>query len=302
VTINISNRTQGILFLLAAALCWSFGGLWIKLVRLEDPLMPAAGRATLNALAVAGSRSAVAAVMMWAYLRNVRVPLTRRLLLGAVAYAGTVLFFVLATRATTAANAILLQYTAPVYVALLSNRLLGEPITRADWMTIVLVLAGMVLFFFDGLASGGMLGNLFAVISGVFFALCVIALRGERDRSSSQIVLVGNLLTAAIGLPFLIGSSPQGSDVIYLLLLGVVQLGLGYIFFVRGIRYVSAIEGALIPVIEPILNPMWVAIFAAELPSLLSAAGGLLVIGAVTARAIYQTRRSRTLVQRQVPT
>src|SRR5205814_240490 len=138
--------------------------------------------------------NASVSLMMWASLRNVRVPVTRRLLLGAVAYAGTDLFFVPATRTPTAPTPLLPRHAAPVYVALLSNRLLGEPITRADWGTIALVLAGMVLFFFDGLASGGMLGNFFAVISGVFFALCVIALRGERDRSSSQIVLVGNLL------------------------------------------------------------------------------------------------------------
>jgi drug/metabolite transporter (DMT)-like permease len=274
------HHLRGVLFVVAAALFWSFGGLWIKLV-------------AMNGLAVAGGRSAIAAVLVWLYMRSrreLRVPMTREVMLGAVAYAGTVIFFVLANKSTTAANAILIQYTAPVYVALLSSRMLREPITALDWGTIVLVIGGMVLLMLDGLQSGGLFGNILALVSSVFFALCVIAIRIGRSGTAIGMVLYGNILTALVGLPFAFVASPGASDILYLVLLGVVQLGLGYIFFVEGMKSVSAIEGALLPVIEPVLNPVWVAVFAGETPSTTTVLGGLLIVGAVTARSLAHAR------------
>jgi drug/metabolite transporter (DMT)-like permease len=271
------HHFRGILFVVAAALFWSFGGLWIKLVE-------------MNGLAVAGGRSAIAAALVWLYLRGARVRMTREILLGSIAYAGTVIFFVLATKNTTAANAILIQYTAPVYVALLSSRMLREKIGGLDWATIAIVIGGMVLLMLDGLESGGLFGNLLALVSGIFFALCVIAIRMGREGSAIGMVLYGNLLTALIGLPFAVATPPSGSDLLYLSLLGVVQLGLGYIFFVEGMKSVSAIEGALLPVIEPVLNPVWVAVFAGEEPSVHTVLGGLLIVGAVTARSLARAR------------
>jgi drug/metabolite transporter (DMT)-like permease len=272
------HHLRGILFVVGAALFWSFGGLWIKLVE-------------MNGLAVAGGRSAIAALLVWAYMRGARPRMTRELLLGAVAYAGTVIFFVLATKNTTAANAILIQYTAPIYVALLSSRMLRERTGALDWITIVVVIVGMVLLMLDGLASGGLFGNILALVSGIFFALCVIAIRIGRSGSAIGMVLYGNILTALIGLPFAVATPPDATDLLYLSLLGVVQLGLGYILFVEGLKSVSAIEGALLPVIEPVLNPVWVAVFAAEQPSVDTIIGGLLIVGAVTVRSLTRARK-----------
>lgn len=275
-----AHHLRGVFFVVAAALFWSFGGLWIKLI-------------DMNGLAVAGGRSAIAAVLVWMYMRGARVRMTRAIMLGAVAYAGTVIFFVLATKNTTAANAILIQYTAPVYVALMSTRMLRERITRLDWATIVVVLIGMILLMLDGLGGGGMFGNVLALVSGIFFALCVIAIRMGRAGSAIAMVLYGNILTAFIGLPFAVLSPPDASDLVYLMLLGVVQLGLGYILFVEGMKSVSAIEGALLPVIEPVLNPVWVMVFASERPSLETIAGGALIIGAVTLRSLAGARPAK---------
>lgn len=271
----LSDHARGVLLLILAALLWSLGGLLIKQVE-------------LHWMAISGGRSLFAAAVIWLYLRGGGIRFSRELLWGAIAYAGTVLFFVAATKLTTAANAILLQYTAPAYVALLSHRMLGEPITRLDWITIVLVVAGMVLFYFDGLDSGGMLGNGFAVLSGVFFAFCVVFLRKARGGGSVEMILVGNIITAMVGLPFLVGDSVTSMDVGLVAILGIVQLGLGYIAFVNGIRHVAALEAVLIPVIEPILNPMWVALFLGERPSLLSVFGGVVVVGAVTTRGVMK--------------
>jgi len=282
----MSDRLRGILFVVAAAICWSFGGLLIKLI-------------TLHPMAIAGGRSFIASFVIWLFARPVSARFTRGQIFGAIAYAGTVIVFVIATKTTTAANAILLQYTAPIYAALLSHRMLGERITGIDWLSILFVLGGMGLFFFDGLASGGALGDLFAVISGVFFALCVVLLRKERHGSPLAIILLGNLITAVIGLPFLFAAPPTLNDVLYLLPLGLLQLGMGYILFVKGVRHVSAIEGTLIPVIEPLLNPIWVALFYGEQPTLLSAIGGVVVVATVTLRGVVKAVRTGRVRSRE---
>ena len=276
----MNDQAKGVIFLMLAAAFWSFGGLWIKLI-------------TLDSLVIAGGRSAIAAVMIALLARGAswKKP-TPAVWFGAIAYAGTVLLFVSATKLTTAANAILLQYTAPIYVALLSPLPLKERITRLDWLTVAAVMVGMSFFFMDQLSPDGMVGNLLAIVSGVFFALTVIALRRDHTRGASlQMVLVGNIITALVGLPFAVGVAPQGNDLLYLALLGIVQLGFGYILFVRGVGSVSAIEGALIPMLEPLLNPIWVMLFYGERPSLLSICGGFFVIAAVTVRGLYLAKR-----------
>lgn len=277
----MNDQTKGVIFLIAAAAFWSFGGLWIKLI-------------SFDSLVIAGGRSAIAAVMIALLARGAswKKP-TPAVWFGAVAYAGTVLLFVTATKLTTAANAILLQYTAPIHVALLSPWLLNERITRIDWLTVAAVMAGMSFFFLDQLSADGMAGNVLAIVSGLFFALTVIALRrGHTPGAALQMVLFGNILTALIGLPFAVGAAPQGNDLLYLVLLGVVQLGLGYILFVRGVGKVSAIEGALIPMLEPLLNPVWVMLFYGERPSFLPLLGGAFVIAAVTGRGIYLAKKT----------
>lgn len=281
----MSEHLKGATFLVAAAICWSFAGLWIKLVNLSP-------------MAVAGARSAIAAIAIAALMGRSSVQLLRwltpRHLFGAVAYAATVICFVVATKHTTAANAILLQYTAPVWVALLSTRMLGERTTWHDWVAIAAVLAGMTYMMSGELQGGGFFGDLLAVASGVFFALNVIVLRKERNADAIGMVLLGNVAAAIIGLPFLlVGPMPGTSDILYLLLLGTLQLAAGYALFVRGIRHVPAVEAALIPVMEPILNPIWVAIFYGEHPQPATLIGGAIVVGTVTLRGVLRAAGTR---------
>ena len=295
----MSNRTEGILLLIAAALCWSLGGLLIKLVDL-DPV------------GLAGARSAIAGIAIWLYIRygmglQLKEGSKRRafpspgwkkqgsLLLGTVAYAGTVTLFVVATKQTTAANAILLQYTAPIWVALLSPLLLKEPTSRVDWIAVIVAFGGMSLFFLDEVSSMARAGDLLALGAGLFFAFCIMSLRKGRDGSALQMVLYGNILAALVCAPFLVGEHLPTEDILPLLLLGVGQLGLGYILFTKGIARVTAVEGALIPVIEPILNPIWVALAISELPSFWSVIGGMIVLIAVTGRALWYARKKNQL-------
>ena len=264
--------------LVIAALCWSLGGLLIKAVAWPP-------------LAVAGGRGLIAALFLVATNRGLRFTFSRAQVIGALGYAACTVTFCTATKLTTAANAILLQYTAPVWIALFGAWLLGERATRTDWATIAIVLGGMALFFSDSLDLTAMLGNSIAVLSGVCFAGMTIALRKQKDTSAVESIILGDLLAFLVGLPWIVSAlalsaAGWGS----LLALGVVQLGWSYWFYARAIRHVTALEAVLIPVIEPILNPIWVLLLIGERPTSRALIGGLIVLAAVTWRAIVSIR------------
>jgi drug/metabolite transporter (DMT)-like permease len=268
------QRSKAQALLAATAALWSLGGLFIKMVE-------------WNPLAIAGMRSAIAALLMLTVVRKSKITWSFHQIGGAVAYAGTVILFVSANKMTTAANAILLQYTAPIYVALLGAWLLKERTKILDWITIAFVLGGMVLFFLDHLSTGGMIGNLVAILSGVTFAFLVIFLRLQKDGAPLESMFLGNILTALIGLPFMFQSMPSGKSWAGLAILGIFQLGLSYILYSMAIKHVTALEAILVPVIEPILNPVWVFLFMREVPGKWALTGGLIVLLAVTARCVY---------------
>jgi drug/metabolite transporter (DMT)-like permease len=271
------NKSVGLLLL--AALCWSLGGVLIKSVAWPP-------------FAVAGGRGLIAAVfLVLLQRRNLRFTWSAVQLGGAFAYALTTVSFVAATKLTTAANAILIQYTAPVYVALFGAWFLHERSTRADWLTIAAVFAGMGLFLYDGLNFSGLTGNLVAMGSGLSFAATVLLLRKQKDGSPLESIILGNVLAFLFGVPALWHAPalpPQGWAA--LAVLGTVQLGISYILYSRAIRHVTALEAVLIPVIEPILNPIWVMLVLGERPTGVAVAGGAVVVGAVTWRALAAGR------------
>jgi len=273
-----SAHTRAVGLLVVAALCWSLGGLLIKAVNWPP-------------LAVAGGRGIIAAFFLTATNPGLRFRFTRIQWIGAIGYAACTILFCVATKLTTAANAILLQYTAPVWIALLSAWLLGEPATRADWVTIAAVLGGMTLFFADSLELTHVLGNTVAVLSGLGFAGMTIALRKQKDGSPVESIILGNVLAFLVGLPWIVGAPAlSAAGWISLAVLGLVQLGVSYWLYARAIRHVTALEAVLIPVIEPILNPVWVLLALGERPTPLSLAGGVIVLGAVTWRALASIR------------
>jgi drug/metabolite transporter (DMT)-like permease len=273
-----ANHTRAIFQLIGAALCWSLAGLLIKAVDWPP-------------LAVAGGRGIIAAIFLYLTNRALRFNFARDQVIGALAYAACTVTFCVATKLTTAANAILLQYTAPVWVALFGAWFLGERASRADWTTIVAVFAGMLLFFADGLALSHMFGNALAAFSGICFAAMTIALRRQKDGSPVESIILGNALAFLIGLPWIIGApSPPAQGWTALVLLGVVQLGCSYWLYARAIKHVTALEALLIPVMEPILNPVWVLIALNEKPSPFALVGGVIVLTAVTVRAVISIR------------
>ncbi len=276
-------HSRSVLQLVLAALCWSLGGLLIKNVATVWP-----------GLAVAGGRGAIAAVFLLLTNRGLRFHFSRDQVLGAIGYAACTITFCTATTLTTAANAILLQYTAPVWVALFGAWFLGERATRADWITIIVVLLGMGLFFADSLELAHLVGNVVAVISGVCFAGMTIALRKQKDTSATESIILGNVIAFVVGLWWIVRAPAlPPSGWVSLGILGIVQLGVSYWLYARAIKHVTALEGVLIPVIEPILNPVWVLLTLGERPTLFSLVGGAIVLGAVTFRAAWSVRAAR---------
>ena len=266
------------LLLVITALLWSMGGAFIKAV-------------TWNPLAIAGARSAIAAVYLYLALGRPRIRLSWPLFCAAMSLAVTMILFVTATRLTTAANAVFLQYLAPVFVAVFAPRFLGEPTLRRDWIAMLVAFSGMTLFFWGEVSVTGQLGNALALCSSLTFAGLPLFLRKMKGGNQAEALLLGNIVAAACCLPFYFqGPFPDIQGVGALLILGVVQIGVAYQVYARAIPHVRAIEASLIPVIEPILNPVWVFLFIGERPSSLALMGGLVVVGAATMQGVMAAR------------
>ena len=271
------KHSRALLLLVLTAVLWSFGGLLIKWV-------------DWHPMAIAGMRSLIAGLVILAYHRRPRFDWSLPQIGGAICYAGVVILFVLANKLTTAANVILLQYTAAIYVALGSALFLGERVTKGDWAMIVIVIGGMALFFVDRLTFGGLLGNLCALGDGLAFAGLILFLRKQKGGSPVETVILGNFLTALIGLPFMSGGLPDAQGWAGLVLLGVFQVGLSFILFTIAIKHVTAFEAILVPAIEPVLNPVWVFLFLGEVPGKWAVVGGVVILSTVTLR--YAVRDS----------
>lgn len=277
----MTPRTRAILALLLSVVLGSASGVLIKL-------------SNWDALALNGARSLIAAVVVWAYVRHPTFTWSRAQVGGAIFFALAITAFVQATKWTTAANAVFLQFTAPVWVALFSIWLLGERPSRSDWIALIAIACGMLLFFSDELTRSGYWGNLLAIFSGVCMALFLIALRAQKDGSPTETVLLGNILAGVIGLPFIfLGDQPVNAREIGIIIyLGVFQLGLAFLIVSLVIKQLSAIETILIQALAPILLSTWVYLIIGEKPSPSALAGAAIVTTAVTLNTIASVRRT----------
>jgi drug/metabolite transporter (DMT)-like permease len=265
----VNSRRIGILYIIIAALLWSTGGIGIKAV--DDP-----------PLKVTFYRSVFAAITLFlVFPREARVRPTPAFLTAIIAYGTCLTTFVVATKWTTAANAIFLQYAGVVWVLLLSPLVVREPMKRRDVIAIVAAMSGMALFFVGKFEARGMAGNAMALVSSVFFATMILALRREHA-SSRAAVIWGNVVLAAVMFPFVAGDlSLSLKSFLALLFLGVFQIGIAYAFFVKGLQHVTATEASLTGMLEPVANPIWVLLFLGETPSVFAIAGGAIVLAAI---------------------
>jgi drug/metabolite transporter (DMT)-like permease len=269
--------------LLAAAVLFSTGGAAIK-------------SCTLSSWQVACFRSGIAALALALMLPAARRAWSWRSLLVGTAHAATMVLFVSATKLTTSANAIFLQSTAPLYLLLLGPWLLHEPARRRDVVVMAVLATGLAMLTLGAepisvSAPDPQRGNVVAAASGVAWAFTVLGLRwAGRAATPLAPVVAGNLLACLLCLPVALPLTGGAADWALLTYLGVVQIGLAYVFVTRAIRDVRALDAALLLLLEPVLNPVWAWLVHGEQPTAWSLAGGALIVGATGAKAWVDMR------------
>lgn len=281
--------------LLVAAALFSTGGAAIK-------------ACAYGGFEVAGLRSVFAALAFVIFVRRARTWPTREEWLVGLAYAATLTLFVLANKATTAANTIFLQSTAPVYILLASPLLLAERIRREDVVFLLVMAGGLALFFIDesrgtGTAPRPMLGNVLALCSGVGWAATVMGLRhlgrsrgAGKARSGLGAVVAGNTLTFVVCAPFFGPLAGGGAlDWTILVYLGVFQIALAYVFVTSALATLTAFEASVLLLVEPVLNPVWAWIVHGERPGAWALVGGAVIVTATTAKTMFDARREPRL-------
>ncbi len=284
-----ASPTRARLELAGAAVLFSTGGAAIKWI-------------TLSGWQVAGLRSLVAAAAIFLVLPGARHGYGWRAALVGLAYAGTLVLFVTATKLTTSANAIFLQSTAPAYILVLGPWLLRERLSRSDLTWMAIVMLGLLCFFVGTeaprrTAPDPLLGNLLAAGSGVTWAFTIIGLRwmgaAGRPGGAAPSLVIGNLIAFLVCLPFV---APLGevrvADFVAIGYLGVFQIGGAYALMSAGVRGVSALEASLILLVEPVLNPIFSWLVHGEVPGRWALAGGAVVLGATIVRSAREARRS----------
>ena len=279
------RKRSSVLFVFLASVCFSTGGLFIKLI-------------PWSALAINGARNLIGSLVIGLYLLAIRRRLvfSRRVLIGALSLIGVTTLFAIANKLTTAANAIVLQFTAPVFVILLMAVLYRQRPSRADLITCFLVLLGVILFFVDGLQAGNWLGNAAAVLSGLCYA-GVFMMNTGKDADPISSCFLGQLAAGLILTPLgFLETDFSPPTLAAVAALGIVQVGGAYILFSIGIQHTPPITASLITGMEPILNPLWVAAFYGERVTPLSVIGSVIVFCSIMGYNLWTANRKRSTV------
>lgn len=274
----MNKERIAIIQMLCCATLWSIAGIFFKLI-------------PWNGFALAGIRSFIAGITFLVYMRfaGINYVLNKKTLISGILTACTYICFVCANKLTTAANAIVLQFTAPVFIVIYTTLVMKKPIRKQDLTVVLFTLVGIALFFIDQLKPGYIFGNIVAIAAGMFMAgifISVGELEGEQRYSG---VFNGQILTFLVGLPFVVFTKPEFSTtaVLAILVLGVFQLGTAYILYVKSSSHCPPLACCLLSAVEPLLNPVWVFIFDGERPGIFAFIGGIIVIVSITIWCIF---------------
>jgi DME family drug/metabolite transporter len=284
----VKPLTRARLQVLSAALLFSAGGAGIK-------------SCALTSWQVASFRSGIAALAVLLLMPAARRAWNARILLAALPYAATVVLFVLANKLTTSANTIFLQSTAPLYILALGPWLLKERTRALDLAVIAMIGLGLSFFFVSAeapirTAPHPLLGNALAAVAGVTWAFTVMGLRwlgrsGDADREAPAVVVAGNLAAFLVALPFAFPvAAVRPVDWAIVAALGVVQIGVAYVFLTLAMRHVPALEASVLLLLEPALNPLWAWLVNGERPGAWANAGGALILGATALKTWIDSR------------
>ena len=275
------KETVGTLQMLACAALWSIAGVLFKFI-------------PWHGMVIAALRALIAGAVVFLYLRAkcMRFLVNRKTVPAGVSKGLTCVLFALANKMTTAANAIVLQFTAPVFLLVFSAAMFHRRFRRGDVLAVLLTMGGISLFFLDRLDRGAFLGNLVALAAGLSMGVMYMLMGEVNEEERLSSVLVGELFTVLLGLPFLFLTPPELSarPVLFILILGVFQLGVPYILYALAAGKCPPLACCLLAALEPLLNPVWVLLFYGERPGPFALAGGAAVILTVTVWSLWSHR------------
>ncbi len=289
VKMNLSdNKISPVWYVVIAVLLWSSGGLFIKMT-------------SVSGYEVNLGRCFFAAITIALLTKFQALKADKFTIFASLFYVGALSFFALANKKTTAANAIFLQYTAPIYILIFAPLVLKEKFRVSDLITVAVCIIGMVLFFVDSnpianlSSESQFVGNILGLCSGVCLGSYILLLRHPKalNQNPASSVFYGNIFACLAMLPFILPtpSNWTGTDIFAVIMLGVFQIGLAYFLFTYGVTHgVRSLDASIIGFIEPLLNPLWVFWFLGEKPSSWAIIGGMIIISAI----IFHTLRNRS--------
>ena len=269
------RKNRAMLLMVITAAMWSLGGIFIKLI-------------SWNPFLIAGVRSGISGSIMALYMAatQTRFKLNRYSLLAGMGLGCSATLFTIANKLTTAANAIVLQYTAPIFILLISAVFFKEKMQRQDILVVCITMGGMVLFFLDQLSPGNLLGNILGILAGVTLGqmFVMVGRGGDDDATRMSGILIAHMITLMIGVPVGLPQTEEVAaiEILYVIILGVFQLGIPYVLYGIASRDCPPLACSLIGMLEPLLNPVWVAIFIGEVPGPFALAGAVIIIATVT--------------------
>ena len=277
---NLTEHQKGLSGVFVAAVLWSSGGLLIKLV-------------TLTPMQISFFRCGIAALTFLVIFRTSIFKVNFFTFINASFYAAVLIFYVIAMKMTTAANAIFLQSTAPIYVLIFEPLINKTKFEKANVITIAVCILGMFLFFLGDLTPGQLEGNIFGLLAGIFFAAFFIGMRKNKKQYQQGSIFFGNILVALICIPFALEINELTFSNLWMVsFLGVFQIAIAYAFFTFGLKRVYAVEASIISMFEPVLNPFWVFIGYGEVPSTYAIIGGVIIISAISIRTFNMGKAS----------
>ena len=272
---DLKRKHRAMLLMVLTAAMWSIAGIFIKLISWSPFL-------------IAGVRSGISGSIMAMYMAatHTKFKLNRYSLLAGIGLGFSATLFTIANTLTTAANAIVLQYTAPIFILIISALFFNQKMQKRDVLVVCVTMAGMVLFFLDQLSPGNMFGNVLGILAGIFLALMFVMVGqgGDDDSTRMSGILIAHAITLLIGLPLGIPMTAHvaGIEIVYVIILGVFQLGIPYVIYGIASRDCPPLACSLIGMLEPLLNPVWVAIFIGETPGPFALVGAVIIIATVS--------------------
>ena len=274
----MSKENKAIIQMLICATLWSIAGIFMKLL-------------PWNGFAVASLRSLFAGITILTYMRisGIKLVFTKKTVAGGILTGLVYICFTCANKLTTAANAIVLQFTSPVFIVIFTSIIYKTKIKKGDLITVLLTLAGIALFFFDDLKTGYIIGNIVAIAAGMFMAGMYMIVGVMDDEMRFSTISIGQMFTFLAGLPFVIATKPvfNATTLSCIAVLGIFQLGISYILYCKASKYCPPLACCLLGVIEPLLNPVWVMIFDGEKPGIFALIGAVIVVATITLWCIY---------------